>query len=278
MDGLALIASNLRMVHGISRHYGQPAALAAFLRKVANQLIKRSRQHILAPGKLWEQTDRPALVEALNSACRLHSAFAEHASALLGGGAATLGGSTASAGARLGTAASAGSAASAAAAAAAGEAAAAALAKYGLFAKRCAKLSEMFSTVHQFAQLAQHTHIEGVAAVLAKFSEVGAGVQGACARRVGCWKFAAPPGSCCRPIQRACCQALPARQRPVTAPLPRLRSRQVVEDIKKRPYDLLDFSRTQFDRDLLEFSVQINDLEAALQVGAAWKRGGGCLA
>ncbi|PSC73956.1 flagellar outer dynein arm heavy chain gamma [Micractinium conductrix] len=210
VDGLALIASNLRMVHGISRHYGQPAALAAFLRKVANQLIKRSRQHILAPGKLWEQTDRPALVEALNSACRLHSAFAEHASALLGGGAATLGGSTASAGARLGTAASAGSAASAAAAAAAGEAAAAALAKYGLFAKRCAKLSEMFSTVHQFAQLVQHTHIEGVAAVLAKFSEV-------------------------------------------------------VEDIKKRPYDLLDFSRTQFDRDLLEFSVQINDLEAALQ-------------
>lgn len=42
---------------------------------------------------------------------------------------------------------------------------------------------------------------------------------------------------------------------------------QVVEDIKKRPYDLLDYGRTQFDRDLLEFNVQINDLEAALQVG-----------
>lgn len=42
---------------------------------------------------------------------------------------------------------------------------------------------------------------------------------------------------------------------------------QVVEDIKKRPYDPLDYGRTQFDRDLLEFNVQINDLEAALQVG-----------
>jgi hypothetical protein len=41
-----------------------------------------------------------------------------------------------------------------------------------------------------------------------------------------------------------------------------------VEDIKRRPYDLLDFCRTQYDRDLLEFNVQINDLEAALQVGA----------
>ena len=41
-----------------------------------------------------------------------------------------------------------------------------------------------------------------------------------------------------------------------------------MDDIKKRPYDLLDFSRTQYDRDLLEFSVHINDLEAALQVGA----------
>jgi hypothetical protein len=41
----------------------------------------------------------------------------------------------------------------------------------------------------------------------------------------------------------------------------------VVEGIQRKPYDLLDHSRTQFDRDLLEFCVQMNDLEAALQVG-----------
>ena len=46
-----------------------------------------------------------------------------------------------------------------------------------------------------------------------------------------------------------------------------------MEDMKKRPYDLLDYGRTQFDRDLLEFSVHINDLEAALQVGAGGGEG-----
>lgn len=147
LDSLPLIANNLRMVHSISRHYSQPAVLAAFLRKVANQLIKRSRQHILAAGKLWEQADRAALVEALSSACRLHDAFTEHAAALL---------------AKPGAAAD-------------------ALAKYGLFAKRCAKLAEMFGTVHQFAQLAQHMYIEGIGSVLAKFGEVGAGQQGCAA-------------------------------------------------------------------------------------------------
>lgn len=157
MDALPLIANNLRMVHSISRHYSQPAALAAFLRKVANQLIKRSREHILAPGKLWEQRDRPALVETLGTACRLHAAFAEHVTTLL---------SSASSGS--GRQGDEGTAAPDAA-----DASAAALAKYSLFAKRCAKLAEMFGTVHQFAQLAQHTHIEGVSAVLAKFREVG---------------------------------------------------------------------------------------------------------
>lgn len=42
--------------------------------------------------------------------------------------------------------------------------------------------------------------------------------------------------------------------------------------MRKRPYDLLDYGRTQLDRDLLEFNVQIHDLEAALQVGGL----GGC--
>ena len=37
--------------------------------------------------------------------------------------------------------------------------------------------------------------------------------------------------------------------------------------MKKRP-DLLDYGRTQYERDLLEFSVHINDLEVALQAGA----------
>lgn len=39
----------------------------------------------------------------------------------------------------------------------------------------------------------------------------------------------------------------------------------IVDDIKRKPYDLLDFYRTQFDRDFLEFNVNIHDLELALQ-------------
>jgi dynein heavy chain len=40
----------------------------------------------------------------------------------------------------------------------------------------------------------------------------------------------------------------------------------IVDDVKRKPYDLLDFSRTQFDRDYLEFNVNIHDLEISLQV------------
>ena len=39
----------------------------------------------------------------------------------------------------------------------------------------------------------------------------------------------------------------------------------IVDDIKRKPYDLLDFYKTQFDRDFLEFNVNIHDLELALQ-------------
>jgi dynein heavy chain len=41
-----------------------------------------------------------------------------------------------------------------------------------------------------------------------------------------------------------------------------------VDDVKRKPYDLLDFSRTQYERDMLEFEVNIHDLEMGLQVGA----------
>jgi hypothetical protein len=41
----------------------------------------------------------------------------------------------------------------------------------------------------------------------------------------------------------------------------------IVDDVKRKPYDLLDFSRTQYERDMLEFEVNIHDLEMGLQVG-----------
>lgn len=83
----------------------------------------------------------------------------------------------------------------------------------------------MFSTIQQFSALEQHSHIEGLPAILAK-------------------------------------------------------SAQVVEEMRKRPYNLLDCGSAAaagapgkagaskgdaFDRDILEFQVKINDLEGDLQ-------------
>lgn len=184
IEALPLVANNLRMVHGISRHYSQPAALAAFLHRIANQLIRRSREHLLVPGKLWEQ-DKLVLVENLQAAVRLHAAFVEQCGALLRGGAA---GTSLPAKPSIAqqqqqhsplptTALSSADADSA-------------FAKYGLFARRCRKLVDLFSTVHQFAALTTHSHVEGVNAVLARFGELA-------------------------------------------------------EDMKRRPYDLLDWNRNQ---------------------------------
>lgn len=44
------------------------------------------------------------------------------------------------------------------------------------------------------------------------------------------------------------------------------RFQQVVQEIKDKPYDLLDLANTHFDRDFLEFNVHVNDLENSLQV------------
>ena len=43
---------------------------------------------------------------------------------------------------------------------------------------------------------------------------------------------------------------------------------EIVEEIRRKPYDLLDGSKNIFDRDFLEFNVHINDLELGVQVSA----------
>ena len=40
---------------------------------------------------------------------------------------------------------------------------------------------------------------------------------------------------------------------------------EIADDFRKLPYDLLEYTRNQFDRDLLEFNVNINELETTLQ-------------
>ena len=40
----------------------------------------------------------------------------------------------------------------------------------------------------------------------------------------------------------------------------------ILEEVRRKPYDLLDASRTIFERDYLEFNVHISDLETSVQV------------
>ena len=41
---------------------------------------------------------------------------------------------------------------------------------------------------------------------------------------------------------------------------------QIINHFRRKPYDFLDYTKNQFDRDYLEFNVSIHDLEASLQV------------
>jgi dynein heavy chain len=81
--------------------------------------------------------------------------------------------------------------------------------KFDLFAKRLHKLVDMFTTIVQFTQLAEH-RMDGMEGVIRRFFVVA-------------------------------------------------------EEFKRKPYDLLDFSKNQYDRDFLEFNVNIHDLETKLQ-------------
>lgn len=40
----------------------------------------------------------------------------------------------------------------------------------------------------------------------------------------------------------------------------------IVDDIRRKPYDLLDYTKNTFDRDYLEFNVNIHDLDSQMQV------------
>lgn len=50
----------------------------------------------------------------------------------------------------------------------------------------------------------------------------------------------------------------------------------IIDDVKRKPYDLLDYTKNAFDRDFLEFNVNINDLELQLQVGAHFRHAAVC--
>jgi dynein heavy chain len=49
--------------------------------------------------------------------------------------------------------------------------------KFYLFKRRLEKLVDMFTTIHQFSSLEQHTHIDGLSAMIANFHSIKDDVQ-----------------------------------------------------------------------------------------------------
>lgn len=58
----------------VRRYYADPGRLAALLARVAAQMERGSRAHILAAGRVWDR-QRPALVADLDLAVALNEAF-----------------------------------------------------------------------------------------------------------------------------------------------------------------------------------------------------------
>ena len=82
--------------------------------------------------------------------------------------------------------------------------------RFGLFKRRCEKLADMFSTIIQFEELAEHKEIVGMEVLITRFF-------------------------------------------------------RIVNEFKRKPYNLLDFQQNVFDRDYMEFIVGVNELEFSLQ-------------
>eukprot|EP00898_Chlorokybus_atmophyticus_P005691 jgi/Chlat1/6122/Chrsp409S05665 len=220
IDSLPALMNNIKMMHTIARYYNTPERMTTLFCKVTNQMIANCKAYIvnrgapigstpnnnnntannnnnnnggstsssIKPASLWEQQDNlPTLLKNLEMAVKLNEAYQEQYRLTRDRLLAQPKGKQFDFNEQK------------------------IFGKFDLFCKRVAKLTDMFTTVHQFTTLAQHTHhIEGLQDLISSF-------------------FA------------------------------------IIQDFQRKPYDLLDYMKNQFDRDFLEFNVNIHDLETALQ-------------
>ncbi|MEW5318622.1 MAG: hypothetical protein WDW38_009830 [Sanguina aurantia] len=183
-DTLPALISNIRMMYTIARYYSTPEHMTRLFTKITNQIILKCKDQITYEGKLWDQ-DKPKLVANMRMAVQLNAVYKEHyelAKTMLRQAKAKPFDFDETS----------------------------IFLKFDLFTKRLNKLIDMFTTIHQFSTLEQHTHIEGLEQMIKSLNNI-------------------------------------------------------IDDVKRKPYDLLDFARNQFDRDFLEFNVNIHDLEIQLQ-------------
>mmetsp|Transcript_5388 Transcript_5388/g.12712 ORF Transcript_5388/g.12712 Transcript_5388/m.12712 type:complete len:4322 (-) Transcript_5388:507-13472(-) len=188
-DTIPALISNIRMMYTIARYYSTPEHMTRLFTKITNQIIRKCKAQITYPHgyghKLWDQ-DKLVLIANMQASITLMRAYKEHYKA-------------------------------------AKEQLAvqpkskqfdfdeqAIFLKADLFTKRLNKLIDMFTTIHQFSTLKQHTHIDGLNEMIKNLEEI-------------------------------------------------------IYAVERKQYDLLDFFRNQFDRDFLEFNVNIHELENKLQ-------------
>jgi dynein heavy chain len=57
-DAVPALLSNVRMMYTIARYYSTPENMSRLFTKITNQVVRKCKQQIMAPGKLWDQDKR----------------------------------------------------------------------------------------------------------------------------------------------------------------------------------------------------------------------------
>ena len=185
LDALPGLMNNIKMMHTIARYYSNPEQMTTLFVKITNQMITNCKQYILSNGKLWDQ-DKPTLLQALDLSLKLNESYQEQYKLTRDRLLSQPSGKQFDFNEQK------------------------IFGKFDLFCKRLQKLHDMFTTMHQFSTLAEHTHIDGLEDMIKNFFDIA-------------------------------------------------------DEMKKKPYDLLDFFKSDFDRDFIKFNINIHELETTLQ-------------
>ena len=75
-DSLPTLINNIKMMHTIARYYNTSERMTVLFQKVTNQMVRNCKEHVLLPGKLWDQ-DKVVLLDDLTAAVHLNEAYQE---------------------------------------------------------------------------------------------------------------------------------------------------------------------------------------------------------
>ncbi|EEY63593.1 dynein heavy chain, outer arm [Phytophthora infestans T30-4] len=187
VDALPALMNSVKMIHTIARYYNTTERMTKLFMKITNQMIALCKNSLVGrepPEAIWDK-DPEVLLVGLEACLKLNEAYQEQyrltKDKLL----------TMPKGKQFDFSET------------------QIFGKFDLFCRRLVKLIDMFSTIHQFRALAQHS-LEGMDALLASFNTI-------------------------------------------------------IREFRAHKHNLLDFHNNKFDRDYVEFNIQIADLEASLQ-------------